>query len=605
MPTTCTGSAARGLPSGGPTWTAAVPRPIVQNQAFQYGIAVDATHIYWTNEARTARSGSPLWTAATPRGSSAARLRAHRDRGQRNQPVLGRHPGQHHQSGRSRRHEPGGPDQQPGGRPADGLATAQDAIYWVTGEAGTVGQANLDGTAARALVPRPARTIRKGWRWTTPPCIGAPPTAPSGGPPSTAPRPHLSSRTWDNPTGLAVSASYLYWVDNTNGTISRTALDGSSGRMSWSAARTTRRAGRERQQPLLDQRRASRCRGPTSTAAVPGHRLRPGITQQGIALSSDHVYWATVGDSVGLAGQPGRHRRRGRRVNQAGVPTGVAVNATNPIGATRAQAPGQPGRRRRPGHSVGAGQPSLGLMALTPPPPGRLDFEPSMIDFGQVGTDRAPGRRCTLANTGAQPTGALTVAAIELLPDLRVTADHLRLPSSQPGGAPLVRSPCSSPPDRRDPQRVAGRHQPDAGVTADAELSGTAVAVQDVGYLWVNNGIATPRCGRHAQPGPHRRRRREPWSATSLGRRGLRSTAPVCSGPPARRSPSPIATVAARIFNSLRETGLGGSPPTTRICTGPGAPCPANPARYWRADLDGTARADRSAPAATGRREWR
>lgn len=174
---------------------------------------------------------------------------------------------------------------------AAGPTRADAAVYW--GDGGTIGIANLDGSSASAAL-----------------------------------QPTLSAR---NTCGLAVDASYVYWVDASAGTIGRANLDGSSpdeafisglrfpcgvavdaSHVYW-ADRITNTIGRAN----LDGRGVER-------AFIAG-----GNRPCGVAVDGSHIYWGNhEGNAIGRSNLDGTDSEQAY-IAEAKSPCGVAVTATH------------------------------------------------------------------------------------------------------------------------------------------------------------------------------------------------------------------------------------------------------------------------------------
>ena len=158
------------------------PRVLVSGQKGAEALAVDASHLYWTNTVM-ARSARPTWTAAI-RTSSSADVLSH------------------------------------------GVAVDASHLYWTAVGEGAIYEANLDGTDPQALVSDQA--ARGGWRSTPATCSG--PTLATGrsGGPTGRQHPHfiLSAKT-SRPgcDGRALAASVLgQHRGGTHGTINSSTL---------------------------------------------------------------------------------------------------------------------------------------------------------------------------------------------------------------------------------------------------------------------------------------------------------------------------------------------------------------------------------------------
>jgi hypothetical protein len=268
--------------------------------------------------------------------------------------------------------------------------------------------------------------------------------------------------TGDNPIGVAVDSSHLYWASSFGNTINEAGLDGSNPQ--------TLVSGQGAAGLAVDGSHiywSIEFSGPTTlgtiwAAGLDGSNPHMIVTGQsdpyGVAVYGGHVYWASAGTGVAGAGSIWEAGLDGSNphaiVTGQNDPLGVAAvgsqlywtdSAGNVAGAgsvweagldgssPRAIVTGQNGplgvaadgshlywadvldqaiEQANPDgsspHAIVTGLGDPRLMAVTPPP-AALAFTPSPFDYGQVGTGQtASPQTFTLANTGGQATGTLT-----------------------------------------------------------------------------------------------------------------------------------------------------------------------------------------------------
>ena len=240
------------------------------------GVAVDATHVYWTQPGQRARSAAPTSTAGRQPELHHRRQRPPRGGGRRQPHLLGdgrpgsaparsaaptstapRRPELHH-----RRQRPG----RRGGRRQPRL------LGQLTAD--TIGRANLDGTSVNqsfitgADCPAGVAVDADHVYWANPG------TTRSAVPTSTARRrPELHHRR-SEPVGVAVDAGHVYWTNFSTGTIGRANLDGTGATRASSPAPAARSGWRSTgcppPAPAATRQSSARagptsCGGPTTT----------------------------------------------------------------------------------------------------------------------------------------------------------------------------------------------------------------------------------------------------------------------------------------------------------------------------------------------------
>jgi sugar lactone lactonase YvrE len=296
-----------------------------------------------------------------------------------------------------------------------GLGAAPSFIYWANSGDGTIRQANLDGSDVQAIV--------------------------SG---------------QDQPQAVAVDVSYLYWANSLDGTIWRADLDGANaqaivtdqeadglaadgGHLYWTDQGDGQiwRANPDGSNP---QAIVSNQNSPWGVAVDASHIYWTNnegdgtiwranldgsdpqeiVTGQsipfGVAVDPDHLYWAALNEgTINRANLDGTNPQTLVTTTAGNFPSGVTVDASHLYWATSGLPGGEPGRIWRANldgsspQAIVTGQSDPRFMAITPPPTAVLGFTPSSSDFGQVPVGQSTPQLFTLANSGVQATGPLTL----------------------------------------------------------------------------------------------------------------------------------------------------------------------------------------------------
>lgn len=191
-----------------------------------------------------------------------------------------------------------------------GMAVAGSHIYWAAVDAAAICEANLDGTGVKALVPAssPDGVAVAGGHiyWVNSPgaCPPITPLCVPGGSVMQANLDGTGVKTLaahqQEPTGLAVNGSHIYWADSNQGTITEASLNDPAG-----TARVLISGQDDPQGMALDSSHiywADEGAGTIREANLDGSRIRTLVRDQrlpiGVAVDTSHIYWTD-------AAQPG------------------------------------------------------------------------------------------------------------------------------------------------------------------------------------------------------------------------------------------------------------------------------------------------------------
>jgi hypothetical protein len=277
---------------------------------------------------------------------------------------------------------------------ATGVAVDATHLYWGNNNDGSIWWANLDGSSPRVLVSggpdAPAGVAVDASRIYWANFVTDDSTIRAANLDGSDPHTLVSGQNF--PFGLAVDASHLYWANNGDGTIHQANLDGSNPQTLVS------------DQPdafgvAVDAHHlywTNRTQGTIWWADLDGSNPQPIVVRQnapqGVAVDDRYLYWANLnGGSIWQANLDGSD------------PQTLATGLDGPQ-----------------------------LLAIAPPSPVVLGFTPASYDYGKVAVGQTPSQAFTLANSGGQATGPLTVTVADA-DAFTTTGDHCTGTSLEPG----------------------------------------------------------------------------------------------------------------------------------------------------------------------------
>jgi len=284
----------------------------------------------------------------------------------------------------------------------------------------------------------------------------------------------------NSPAGVAVGANHLYWTSNGDSTLWGANLDGSDPRAIVTSGLAGAGLAVDASHLYFTAVGAGPGRGAIWRANLDGSNPVVLVTGQdspfAVAVDANHLYWTNTAGYAAGAGTVNRVGLDGSNpvvlVSGLHAPFGVAANAdhlswTNALDGTITQA-NLDGTNPQTIVTVQGGQPQL--LAVTPP---LLEFTPSPYDYGQVTIGQGATQTFTLANSGGQATGALTVTLAGPAA-FTASADTCTGASLAPGGSCTVTVRLAPASTTTVSATLTGASTNPAA-TATAALTGTGV----------------------------------------------------------------------------------------------------------------------------------
>ena len=359
---------------------------------------------------------------------------------------------------------------------------------------------------------------------------------------------------------MAVDASHIYWTNAGDGTIWRANLDGTNAQsiVQGEGQNSLFAVAVDGNHLYWTNRSEGMVKQANLDGTNPQTLLLGQNQQQAVAVDANYVYWSNLGDETG------------------------AIRWANLVDGTNPQV-----------FIPNTGGPQL--MAVLSPAPPLLGFTPSPYDYGQVPTGQTAAQTFTLANSGGQATGPLTVTmagsgaftttgdtctGTSLAPDKSCTVSVRFAPTSVAAAATTLTATSKTP-----------------AATATDALTGTGV-----GHLYWAQQRDRRRClgrrlGQPGQPGrdhPAWPRLRPGLTVGSGGRRQL----PLLGQPDPRPAPGNVSHLAGQPGrqqppghrlqrNPVACGGAGGGRQPPLLDQPRGRPNGGTVVMIWVASLDG------------------